>query len=316
MHQIRNRPKYQSSDEEEQETNDNVQSSTSSVNPKERSVSAVHSDEKEIEQKISDFSMFKINGILCGKDGNKGIVEQCDALQRLGAALSVYSRMDNDDDDSELEDPVFSQFVGGQYRAQFLEDFNHFMQKHQGSSDQIKKEMIQLFGLKKCTATGCKLTSRHFRRRRPEKSTNIRSSFYRQKFESLHFNIFHLEESGYRYRGRTKSAVIGNNVNAVGSKEDDEKAVNRDLQEAVAAITDCKSQCDFGRFQSDEPNKFTLSVSGIDGLWITSVHVHHCAITSSLLWDISQNMDGAHDRVRPSKGCSSECHRASSELAP
>ena len=279
MHQIRSRPKDQSSDEEDLEQDNNVQSPISSVNRKNdepKSVSTVHSIGKN-DGKISDFSMFKTKQMKCKKDGDKGIVMQCDALQRLGAALSVYATVNNngDDDEIESEDPIFAEFVGSEYRVQFMEDFNHFMEEHQGSNEEIKQEMMEMYGLRKCTATECELTTRHFSRRRANQqrtasSNNVLSQFYRQKFDSLHFHIFHLEESGYRYQNRPKPEMNGAASEEVDSKvdddEDDEKAVDQQLKEEVAVVNERKKKCDFGRFQGDESNKYTLNVSGINSL--------------------------------------------------
>ena len=288
MHQIRSRPRDQSSDEEDSEKDQNLQPPISSVNRKNdepKSVSTVHSIGKN-GRKISDFSMFKKNQMRCEREMDKSIVIQCDALQRLGAALSVYATINNNggDDEIESEDPIFTEFVGSEYRVQLMEDFNHFMEKHQGSNEEIKQEMMEMYGLRECTATDCELTTRHFSRRRPnqQKTTstttstkNIRSEFYRKKFDSLHFHIFHLEESGYRYRSRTKPEVNGAVADAVDSKVDDEedddkendnKAVDQELGEEVAAVNERRKKCDFGRFQGNELNKFTLNVSGIHSL--------------------------------------------------
>ena len=277
MHQIRSRPKDQSSDEEDSAKDNNDQSPISSVNRKNdepKSVSTVHFVGKN-DGKISDFSMFKKNQMRCKRDGDKGIVIQCDALQRLGAALSVYAAINNngDDDEIESEDPIFAEFVGSEYRVQFIEDFNHFMEEHQGTDEEMKQEMMATYGLKECTATDCELTTRHFnRRRRPNQqrttsTNNVRSQFYRKKFDSLHFLMFHLEESGYRYRNRQKSELNGAVTDEVDNKVDDEdgsdEAVDHELEEEVAAVNERKKKCDFGRFQGDEANKFTLNVSGI-----------------------------------------------------
>tara|TARA_B100001765_G_scaffold194393_1_gene143281 strand:+ start:148 stop:624 length:477 start_codon:yes stop_codon:yes gene_type:complete len=64
--------------------------------------------------------------------------------------------------------------------------------------------------------------------------------------------------------------------------DDDEKAIDRELEEAVSAITDSKKKCAFGRFQGDGPNKFTLSVSGIDSACFAVIFaVSLCAHTHS-----------------------------------
>ena len=309
MYQIRARPKDQSSDEDENEekqqsatsiksavqTDVDTQSVSKDIEdlkqPGDESndVSTVHTDGNNDDQKSIDFSMFKSKGNECGgNDKENGIISHCDALQRLGKALRAYGVLNTmrqgvfneDDDEMEPEIPTFSEFIGSEYRVQFLEDFNHFMAEHQYFGEEVKEEMIEKYGLKQCNAMGCELTMRHFGGRRSEnqsvsKTESARSKFYRQKFDSLHFHIFHLEESGYRYRSKMKQNEVKEAVDEFESKtedeRDDEKAIDRDLVEAVSSINDNKKKCDFGRFVGDGPNKYTLSVSGICS--------PHCAVT-------------------------------------
>lgn len=304
MYKIRRRPKDQSSDEEESDQEDlkrrrspskrsilrkrlQSQSSFNHINvdrkqtdKQQNNIFNVHSDGNGNDQKVVDFSMFKSKWTRClGNDKEKGITSHCKALQRLGAALKVYtilsSKMHPDyngyDDEMDPEIQKFSEFVGSEYRVQFLEDFNHFMAEHQHFAEEIKEEMIKDFGLKQCNATECKLTIRHFAGRRDENRSvkhpeDVRINFYRHKFDSLHFHIFHLEESGYRYRAKS----MKNNAESVAddfdgkteNEKDGREAIDRKLESAVASINDNKNQHDFGRFQGDGPNKFTLSLSG------------------------------------------------------
>ena len=295
MYQIRTRPKDQSSDEEENEQQNQKDSSPiqhvrqeesdsqsvsddnnvdqKQIDDVDNGVNAVHSDKDD--HRISvDFSMFESNiATECGgNDKDKGILSHCKAMQRLGEALRAYliinSRLhalhNGNYDGIDLETATFTDFIGSGYRVQFLEDFNHFMAEHQYFAEEIKKEMINRYGFKQCNATRCKLTNRHFGRRRAQKHSveeeAARAMFYRQIFDSLHFQIFHLEECGYRYL--SKSPQIPESKTA--DKEYEQTAVDQELKEAVATINDKKKKCDFGRFQGDGPNKFTLSVSGID----------------------------------------------------
>ena len=306
MYQVRARPKDQSSDEDDIEpdhqeektslstlivnhnnaerqsvSNDDEVDLKQSEN-KNHNVSSVDSDGNKNNQKSVDFSMFQSKGTRCdGNDKEKGIVPHCDAMQRLGEALKAYSMLNSraqelykgDDDEMEPEMPTFSEFIGSEFRVQFLEDFNHFMTEHQYFADEIKEEMVELFGLKRCNAMHCELTIRHFggrraRERWSKKREDVRSKFYRQKFDSLHFHIFHLEESGYRYRSQSRGQNDGGNVSddfeSKTENGDDEKtAIDGELQMEVSTINDSKKKCAFGRFQGDGPNKYTLSVSGM-----------------------------------------------------
>ena len=294
MYQIRSRPKEQSSDEDENEEKQPKEMTQKDINSQsvsndidvdlketddeKNNTSTVHSDKKDDDQKSVDFSMFKSKGTECGgNDKEEGVVFHCAALQRLGAALKAYADMNRkleatyngNDDEIELEIPTFSEFVGSEYRVQFLEDFNHFMAEHQYFAEEIKKEMIKRYKLRSCTATKCAFTARHFggRRRKQQasrKKTDVRSAYYRQKFDSLHFHIFHLEESGYRYRAKSRSES-DTNANDVECKTDNDyndDANDPELKVAVSTINESKKNCEFGRFEGCGPNKFTLSVSG------------------------------------------------------
>ena len=312
IYQVRARPKDQSSDEDENEEKQQSATSMQSDLPKEVDTQSVsndiddlkqHFDGNDVEQKSVDFSMFQSKGNKCGGNVKEtGIVHCCDAVKRLGAALQAYSVLNSklcppyngNDDEMEPEIQTFSEFVGSEYRLQFIEDFNHFMEVHQYFAEEIKHEMIKLFGLKRCNAMDCALTMRHFGGRRevselPQKEGDVRIQFYRQKFDSLHFQIFHLEESGYRYRSKSKHHDIGDESDGgAGVEDDNQKDMDRELANAVTSINDKKKKCDLGRFRSDEQNKFTVNISGI----VTMCFAEEIVFNLFLSFILSQNMDG------------------------
>ena len=336
MYQIRTRPKDQSSDEDENEQqhhrdksmrsdlqkNTDLQSVSNDIDDlkqpdnENNNVSTVHSEENVDDQKSVDFSMFKSKGDECGgNDKANGITSHCDALQRLGAALSAYAVLnsmgqgvyDGDDDEMEPEMPTFSEFIGSEYRVQFLEDFNHFMAEHQYFGEEIKEEMIEKYGLKPCNAVSCEMTTRHFGGPRAANQTvskkeNVRSKFYRQKFDSLHFHIFHLEESGYRYRSKLKQnegkEVVDEFESKTADERDEQQAVDRDLAEAVSSINDNKKKCDFGRFVGDGPNKYTLNVSGIYGAQFGVIFVVHTVDVLNSLFSVKTWMERMFEYVK------------------
>ena len=114
------------------------------------------------------------------------------------------------------------------------------------------------------------------------KPEDVRCLFYRQKFDALHFQLWHLEQSGYRHRSTRRVQAENDGTSKKEDDDDDEKAIDRELEEAVSAINDSKKKCAFGRFQGDGPNKFTLSVSGIDSACFAVIFaVSLCAHTHS-----------------------------------
>ena len=263
--QIRRRPKDQSSDEDGDD-DENKEQPTPLTPPS--TLSNVQRDG----DKSVDFTMFKEKGTRCGNDQNKGVIAECDALQRLAAALRAYSAMkelegqqdDDEDDEMRPEHPALSEFLGSDYRLQFLEDFNHFMARHQDQEqlDALKQEMAEQFGMGRCEAGQCLFSLRHFggdtrSKRKAVGARDARSLFYRQKLDALHFHIFHLLDSGYRHRAKPQTHGADENEAVDGN------AVDRELEEAVTAINDSKKKWDIGRFQGGGPNKFTLNVSGI-----------------------------------------------------
>lgn len=129
MYRVRRRPQDQSSDEDEDEK--------------------LHCDEQQVIandiQKRADirmdFSMFKSNDVQCNKyekaDG-VGIILKCSVLNRLAAAMRAYSNIkhretlenDGHNVETQIQDPLLSDFVCNDYRMQFLEDFKHFIAEH------------------------------------------------------------------------------------------------------------------------------------------------------------------------------------------
>lgn len=234
----------------------------------------------------------------CGNDKSKPLIAQCDALHRLALAMKAYSTMvvrqeerqtsnsgDEAIDDlgvSESDHDSFpSEFIGSDSRVQFLDDFNHFIAKHRESANEIKEEMIEHFDFAECEALKCQLAMRHFGRDPVDNDTktshhDARSVFYRQKFDALHFHIFHLMETGYRHRQKNELTSNPNSQktakadgvieNKIEDEDDDNEAIDEELQSTVTTINDQKKKFDFPRFQGDGPNKFTLNVSGINYL--------------------------------------------------
>ena len=303
QYQIRSRPKDQSSDEDENEENkqkDTIPSPTPSIHQtpddEPQSVSNVIADDSNtvpaVHSAASFLSIFKSTTMRCGggNEQSNGIVASCDALQRLMAALSVHWSIESEAERSGAgrDSVALSEFVASPHRLQFIEDFNHFMAEHLDAEqlDAVKQEMAEQFVSGQCSATRCALTTRHFTKRKEGreamKAEDVRTVFYRQKLDSLHFQIWHLEQSGFRHRGDRATQRVQTEDDGVTKSNDDERAIDRELEEAVSAITDSKKKCAFGRFQGDGPNKFTLSVSGIDSACFAVIFaVSLCAHTHS-----------------------------------
>lgn len=207
-----------------------------------------------------NFSVFNDKGVNCQSTQivGGGIVSQCDSLRRLIEGLSCYDAM-KEDPDSLMD------FIANQYREQMIDDFNHFVAEHEHQSDEIMKEMTALHHFKQCDVEHCAHSKRHF-----DQSPKVIASkyfqdgldeaaelltFYSSKYDALHFALFHLFETGYRYRFPPRPHKH--------NEDDDEKMAQQELAAAVSAIKTGRDRCRgaLGRFESESNNKFNLSVS-------------------------------------------------------
>ena len=221
---------------------------------------------KVVPSKI-DFSVFNTKGVSCqsarnikkNNDGiGTGIVANCQSMRRLIEGLNCYDAL-KDDPDSLMD------FVANQYRTQMIDDFNHFISEHEHQSNEIMEEMIAVHQFKQCDIEHCAHSKRHF-------DDTLRLSlskhfghgvdealdlltFYCSKYDALHFALFHLFETGYRYRVPRRPEK--------DNDHDSEKVTQQELAEAISAINTGRDRCRgaLGRFESESNNKFNLSVS-------------------------------------------------------
>eukprot|EP01084_Bolivina_argentea_P160460 279421_1 len=91
-----------------------------------------------------------------------------------------------------------------------LDDYHHLLSKHQNSIENIKSELIEKYGFSQCLVKDCQFIQRHFdESRKSRKDTNeietnsdVMVGFYEREYDSLHFNLFHLYDVGYRFKKR------------------------------------------------------------------------------------------------------------------
>ena len=221
-----------------------------------------------------NFSVFNDVGMNCQRarsvasdeaslDG--GIISQCSSLRRLIEGLKVYDAM-KDEPNSLLD------FIANHYRIRMIDDFNHFVAEHEHQSDEIMAEIIADHDFKPCDVDHCAHSKRHFDEMQtvspyPSKQSQIGGddlsssklvAFHSSKYDALHFVLFHLFETGYRYQVPRRPQRDDDY-----NESHDEKVAQQELTAAVSAINTGRDRCrgTLGRFESESNNKFTLSVS-------------------------------------------------------
>eukprot|EP01084_Bolivina_argentea_P221018 374457_1 len=123
------------------------------------------------------------------------IVNNCQHLQRLTRALKYYN---------EKVQKEWNEFCLNSYGHQMLDDYHHLLSAHSDEMDTIADELLNMYGFKKCLVQKCKFSDRHFNRDEIETTefdeSNNLINFYEREYDSLHFNLFHLFEVGYRFK--------------------------------------------------------------------------------------------------------------------
>ena len=211
-----------------------------------------------------DYAVFNGKGMNCqsGHSIGGGIVSGCSSLRRLIEGLKCYDALKRDPDS-------LMGFIANQYRVKMIDDFNHFTVDHEHQSKEIMDEMIAVHHFKPCDVGHCAHSKRHFDATQrvspcPSKhsqivdddySTSKLYPFYSSKYDALHFALFHLFDTGYRFRVPRRQKKDDNEA-------DDETVAQQELAAAVSSINTGRDRCRraLGRFKSESNNKFNLSV--------------------------------------------------------
>eukprot|EP01084_Bolivina_argentea_P031898 59009_1 len=150
-----------------------------------------------------DSKSFNSSSTKCDKTDENKLVDNCQYLQRLSYALKYYSEQDKTEKD-------WIHFCVDVYAHQMLDDYSHLLSAHHQQVQQIKHELINNYGFDKCSIKNCKFSGRHFNGDRtgkeklsePKQEDNNaqKMNIYQQEYDSLHFNLFHLFDVGYRFK--------------------------------------------------------------------------------------------------------------------
>eukprot|EP01084_Bolivina_argentea_P252480 423795_1 len=142
-----------------------------------------------------DFNAFKQKDKIIACDKNDNYIN-CQAMQRLFAALSYYSKLNivGNTNDKEL----FTVFYNETYDNRFIDDYIHFNNHHSHQIESIEAELT--INNKTCNISKCLFTSRHYKQMNESTKLSKTISFYKHMFDGLHFYFYHCFHVGLRIK--------------------------------------------------------------------------------------------------------------------
>ena len=145
------------------------------------------------------FQLFKHVGTKCNQNAVNNLVKGCDYLKRLSDALKCYH------DNKNQNNKLWIEFCLHIYGNQMLDDYHHLLLKHQHNLFDLKKELLNKYKFPTCLLKKCPYSQRHLNSYIAEKFNDKKLNdlilrFYEREYDSLHFNLFHLFNVGYRFK--------------------------------------------------------------------------------------------------------------------
>ena len=142
-----------------------------------------------------------MNGLEC--DHNKDYTN-CQAMNRLFAALKYYSMLNISENKSDRE--FVTEFMTDIYSTQFIDDYIHFNNHHSQDIEMINRDITNenndcLF--MQCQIELCAFTNRHHQRTDKTQGNTVLSptvNFFKQTMDSFHFYLFHCFDVGLRIK--------------------------------------------------------------------------------------------------------------------
>jgi len=149
-------------------------------------------------------------------DSGRHNIKDCQIIKRLLKVLSYYTKLINnnmtaDDKHGSNNDhhlTIFSDFIDTIYKNKkdntIYDDLYHLTKCHENEMEEIKNLAINNFNLSECHLSICKYSDRHYRINEKKQAMNIDddstkyNDLNEEIMDSLHYNIFHLFESGLR----------------------------------------------------------------------------------------------------------------------
>ena len=207
-------------------------------------------------------AIFRANGTNCEYVQQSGdIVHSCDYLHRLVLALKFYQKCRN----GVLNKESLLLLFNDKYGVQLLDDIKHYKLNHCQTNKEIqllKDELLDTHNFSECLISTCLFSSRHFNR----SCSNINDDnkgidsdsefdFYSLQLDNLHFNLFHLIETGYRYLSDTEY----NDDIMIVYQEDDNNHFEEYLRMS-RFVRESRNRFNMNRFTSST-NKYNINQS-------------------------------------------------------
>ncbi len=191
---------------------------------------------------------------------------RCKGLRRTTTLLRYHHRLMG----SAVVNPgrIFTEFCDVSYPKRVAtNDYVHYIQKH--SDDASRRHIAKELGLK-CTAIGqCGGSQRHYGRREPS-ADGLAFHPMLEQFDSLHFNLLHIEEAGFRV------AAAGNDGDEkVDADEmEDGQPTDTAMEIVTQRVRALQKEFEGERLGGGSSGKFNISVLSEETQLIQGILVH------------------------------------------
>eukprot|EP01084_Bolivina_argentea_P226553 382678_1 len=206
------------------------------------------------EQKINK-EIFTQNEQRCNiQNENSEVVNSCSHLLRITHALKYYQSLLSSKNLNKQD--LLGEFCCEVY-CTFLDDYIHLISVHSFNIVSIGQDLYENHNFNPCKISACKLTQRHYRNRIQDENMDD-LDFYTEKFDNVHFYLFHLNDLGLR---------MTNNNKTTDSKITDQKNdnyVDAKLLKIQNEINSKIKKCDLQRLNDDKNTKFNIMIGDTD----------------------------------------------------
>ena len=130
--------------------------------------------------------------------------KQCKGVNRLLTSLKYYTKLQPRSTETSPDNKsIFDQFIMETYKYHIFDDFNHMTHKHGQEIHNVMNYAFEHFKFSPCQLDQCQYSSRHYE---VDENNHVYSAeidphplIYYDTFDSIHYYIFHLFQSGFRH---------------------------------------------------------------------------------------------------------------------
>eukprot|EP01083_Nonionella_stella_P275594 936072_1 len=197
-----------------------------------------------------------------GCDCNGKDIENCISFKRMSTGLKYYSLLDiihNKNDEK-----IFTHFIAAVYDNEMvINDYIHIICEHNHQIPQMKQFLIQNKIFDECDVSKCTFTSRHHGDQVTDGDENTLDPLLdlaKQRFDSLHFYLFHLFECGLRSMEHDDDDDMKGGDT---SNDDPYKCFDARFAQLITRVNETRANTEgFGRLQNNQ--KFNLQAQSSD----------------------------------------------------